>query len=128
VRCLTEQHWCSDKAQRIFPTRQLAHYQQRAEKNADLTVIDERDYLDCFGFPEPGAARLGDVWQHLIESRLAGDPGYAEWSSSLELILTRGCLARRVLAATGPEPDRDSLEQVYRQLADCLSTGRGFEP
>ncbi len=128
VRGLTEQHWCSEKAQRVFPTRQLAHYHAQAERDGDRTVISEREYLDCFGFPESGAAKLSDVWQHLNETLLARDPNYGEWLPWLTTIRERGCLARRIVEASGPMPDRGTLTAVYERLADCLRNGQSFRP
>jgi hypothetical protein len=41
--------------------------------------------------------------------------------------LTRGCLARRILGAAGPEPERGTLHEVYARLAYALATGTLFE-
>jgi hypothetical protein len=52
----------------------------------------------------------------------------SSWEASLQTILDHGTLARRILAATGPEPARETLREVYRRLCDCLLAGRAFLP
>jgi len=42
------------------------------------------------------------------------------------VILSEGCLARRIVGALGPDPSRARLERVYRELARCLDTGELF--
>jgi len=42
------------------------------------------------------------------------------------VILDEGPLARRIIQALGPEPGRDRLTAVYRELCDCLREGRMY--
>ncbi|MBK8097488.1 MAG: hypothetical protein IPK26_10290 [Planctomycetes bacterium] len=44
----------------------------------------------------------------------------------LAVILDRGPLARRMLAAVGERPDRAALAGLSAQLADCLVAGAVF--
>lgn len=46
----------------------------------------------------------------------------------LALILDQGCLAERILTATGTAPDRPTLHRTYAHLADCLHTNQPFSP
>ena len=61
----------------------------------------------------------GSVWKHLATELL---PAGSEWHASLEVILERGTLARRILKAFASSP----LDAVYRELCDCLTAGRMF--
>ncbi len=45
---------------------------------------------------------------------------------AVDMILERGPLSRRILAAVGPAPSRERMALVYRELADCLAAGRMF--
>jgi carboxylate-amine ligase len=127
VRCLVEEHWCASKAQRQWDERELAALLLDAVRDADHAVIDNRRFLAAFGYPERGRARARDLWQHLVEATLAREPNFAEWSEALGTILAEGCLARRIAAAAGPAPDRDTLRAVYSRLAECLAQGTVFE-
>jgi hypothetical protein len=41
-------------------------------------------------------------------------------------MLEQGPLARRILRAVGPECTKARLQEVYRELCDCLEAGRMF--
>lgn len=128
VRCLTEEAWCSTASQFEWDERALAVLFEAGIRDADDTVVDDARFLECFGYPERGRARLRDLWQHLIETVLASDPGYPTWETPLATIRARGCLARRIVEATGLRPTRDDLAAVYARLADCLAHGEAFVP
>jgi gamma-glutamyl:cysteine ligase YbdK (ATP-grasp superfamily) len=126
VRSLVEEHWCSSSNQREWHERELAALLLEAVRDGDAAVIENRRFLDCFGFPERGPARVRELWQHVVEAQLARDPGYAEWAPALENIFRHGCLARRLVAAVGPNPDHRALRAAYGRLADCLARGALF--
>ena len=127
VRSLVEEHYASSREQREWHEKALAAILLDGIRDADLAVVDDREFLRSFGYPERGRARVRDLWQHLIESFLSREPGYADWSPALETILEHGCLARRILRATEGETDRETLQAVYERLADCLARGEIFE-
>lgn len=99
-------------------------------RHADAAVIDNPLYLEAFGFSAPasGRATAGDLWRHLGQSLLlTGNEDDDHLFDPLRTILERGPLARRILRATGPSPDRGTLLKVYRSLCDCLAEGRMFD-
>ncbi|MSP74481.1 MAG: glutamate--cysteine ligase [Myxococcales bacterium] len=126
VRAMVEEAWCDTKAQRKWDERELAEIFLDAVRDADEAVTDNRRFLDAFGFQERGRARIGDVWQHLVESVVRDEPGYLEWEAPLALIRQEGCLARRIVRAVGDEVSRESLHRAYGRLAECLSGGTLF--
>ena len=92
----------------------------------------------AFGFPErPKSETVGDFLRALTPQALrnadrppgvrAADPVFAP---ALDLILSRGNLAERILraasapAAPAPEPAR--YAQIYARLCECLETGEPF--
>jgi len=101
----------------------LAEILRAAIRDGDRAVIDNHKFLRCFGYPEGRRARLAEVWQHIVETTRVRDSMDPPARSALDLILARGCLARRIAAAV----DRDSLRGAYTRLADCLSAGTPFE-
>lgn len=48
------------------------------------------------------------------------------WRGALQVILDRGPLARRILACLDVDADADPLDEVYRELCNCLAAGRMF--
>ena len=63
---------------------------------------------------------VGELWRVLAARLLTGSD---EAWAPLQVILDEGPLARRIIHALGPEPDRDRLAAVYRELCDCLQEG-----
>jgi hypothetical protein len=99
---------------------------QACARDADGAIIDDAGYLARLGYPGRRCSAR-ELWAELLEASLFREPGAARpWQQPLELILTRGTLARRVLDAVGPEVDAARLHAVYRQLCDCLATGELF--
>lgn len=110
-----------------FETGALAALLESVERHGDLTVVRDGEYLRGLGLGrEP--LRIGEVWQELVArdlDRAATDAG--AWRQHLGVIAEEGCLARRILRATGPEPSRERLAGVYRDLCDALRMGVAFE-
>ncbi len=108
--------------QRSFSAEELLPILLACVQSGDLAVIDQPRYLQALGVPHSTPLRANEVWRHLI-APLGGEPGFAEWQPALNVILEQGCLARRILRATGDAPSRARLEQVYRELGGCLDRG-----
>ena len=68
----------------------------------------------------------GEVWRALLDRFPPPDPE-GEWTGPLETILSRGPLARRLVAALGEEPVRAELAEVYGRLCTCLEENRAFD-
>jgi len=126
VRAMVEEAWCNTKSQRKWDERELAGVLHGAIRDADESVIESRAFLEAFGYPERGRARIRDLWQHLVETVVSEDPSYDEWDRPLRLILDEGCLARRIARAVGEGASRSRLQTVYAELAECLADGELF--
>jgi gamma-glutamyl:cysteine ligase YbdK (ATP-grasp superfamily) len=123
VRWQVEEAWRGSDAQRAWDHRALAEILCSAIRDGDRAVIDNHEFLRCFGYPEGRRARLAEVWQHLAEVTRVRDSMDLPVRSALDVIFARGCLARRIGAAV----ERDSVRGAYARLADCLSAGAPFE-
>jgi len=122
VQALAAERWQSLEAQQRWEVEPLAEIFRAAVRDGEAAVISNADYLAAFGFPG-GPATAGEMWIHLVETGVAsGGPA----RDALDVVLREGPLARRILRATGPSPDRAALERTYRRLAACLAEGRMF--
>jgi len=126
VRALTEGAWSSKETQQRWDERELEAMLLDGIRDADQAIVANRAFLDCFGFPDRGKARMRELWQHLFEQVLKDHPQRDEWQPVLDLYLAEGCLARRIASAVGPHVGRERLGQVYSRLAASLSDGRLF--
>ena len=127
IRATVEEAWSGLKSQQKWDERELAEILHGAIGEADESVIENRAFLEAFGYPERGRARMRDLWQHLVETIVANEPSYGDWKEPLQLILEQGCLARRIVREVGPDVTRDRLHEAYTQLADCLAAGELFQ-
>ena len=128
TRALYEERWSDGQAQRAVSTADLAAILARTVDDADAARIEHPGYLALFGL---AASRCSarEVWHALFDR--CGDDAIA-WNPDarrpLALLDTRGPLARRLVAALGPEPSREALRDAYRELADCLAANRSYDP
>jgi gamma-glutamyl:cysteine ligase YbdK (ATP-grasp superfamily) len=112
--------------QQAYPTQALAELLRACIRHADQAPVEDRSYLRLLGLPPEPCNALA-VWRQLITAGWAEAPEQeGAWGEALGVILEHGPLARRLLNAVGAECRRDRLEEVYRQLCDCLDAGRPF--
>ncbi len=127
VRALVEEAWSDLAEQQSMDQLPLVGTFLAAIREGESADITGRAYLERLGILA-SEARGGKLWGTLVE-QLANRYGLtAETGRVMEHILRHGTLARRLLRAAGPVPDRVNLEAVYRRLADCLAAGEMFEP
>jgi glutamate---cysteine ligase / carboxylate-amine ligase len=96
-------------------------------RTAEMTVIDNRDFLRLLGFPGH-RCEARELWQHLYEwvtPELAD--GYAGMHQALRTILKSGPLARRISKPLLKGYRRSRLHEIYRVLSVCLEQGQLFE-
>jgi glutamate---cysteine ligase / carboxylate-amine ligase len=117
-------------AQRQFSEHELVPLLTACTRDGDRAVLEHPKYLEALGYRAPqgdsGPPRAGDVWRHLVSQLEGSEPGFGEWKPALDVILSEGCLARRIVTALGPSPSRQRLEAIYRRLASCLDAGEMF--
>jgi glutamate---cysteine ligase / carboxylate-amine ligase len=102
----------------------LATLLRRCVEHGENAQIDAPEYLRILGIPAVKQS-AGTVWRKL--ARLAQD-GLRPHQGPLDVILSQGTLASRLLRSIGPSCDRDALTATYARLRDCLATGRMFDP
>jgi hypothetical protein len=113
-------------AQREVKTETLVELLGRCITEADQAEIDPY-YLQSLGLPGP--MTVSEAWKRLRARVERLDENLlAEHGVELDFLEQAGPLARRILRAAGPTPSRSRLREVYLHLADCLHSGRVFEP
>jgi gamma-glutamyl:cysteine ligase YbdK (ATP-grasp superfamily) len=120
IRGLAEERWTSLDEQQTWGVARLEHVLRGCTRDADEALIADRDYLGVFGF-DGDSATAGSLWRHIV-GRLP-DPG--PHRETLDFILDRGPLARRILRALDGEP-APGVGDVYAALCDCLEQGTVF--
>jgi gamma-glutamyl:cysteine ligase YbdK (ATP-grasp superfamily) len=107
-------------------TNRLAAILSACIRHGEEAVIDDDAYLNALGFPWR-RCQARELWQYLIETRLAHSADYAaHWREPLQIILDQGPVARRILKAIGDDHRPPHLAATYRLLCDCLQQDRMF--
>ena len=129
LRALTGERWSRVADQQACPTDPLAALLREAIRQGDEAQVTDAALLRLLGWQAKTHPSLRELWQHFAHDLWpAGSPEARQWRPLLDAFFRNGCLSRRILCATGPQPDRERLAVVYRQLCDCLAEGRMFEP
>lgn len=125
VQAQVEESWVSLEAQQAWDERELEEILLSTIADGDQALIENSRFLMAFGLGE-AKIRADDLWQHLLETQVERRPEYASAGPALRLIVEQGCLARRILRASGSAPSTERLREVYGRLADCLARGQSF--
>jgi len=120
--------WIDPLEQRRWKVEPLARLFHEVIRHGHRARIDDRDYLSLFGLRGRESLTALDFWNHLAGVCLPDfehDPG---WDAPLKVLLGQGCLAGRILSAANGDYRRERLEEVCRELCNCLDQGRMFLP
>jgi len=110
-------------------TGALAALLRATVREGEAAPVHPPALLDLLDVRAPPGSPAGTVWRELTEEIGVG-PGepLEEWREPLAVILEEGTLARRVLAALGPDPSRSRLREVWERIADALRGNHPFRP
>ncbi len=123
IRSLTRGRWINPHDMAMLRSDSLVDLLDQTIRDADDAIVSDHDLLRALGMPEK-PVRARDLWQKLAEELITPtDPAY----DCLRLIFKQGTLARRILHSVGSNPTPEVLQQVYRQLADCLENNNIFD-
>ena len=85
-------------------------------KDGETYTISNMEYLDLFEINE--VSTVQEIWKHLYAIvKLNIHESHYE---ALDIILTNGTLATRILDAVGDDYSEEHISAVYNQLAQCL--------
>ncbi len=124
LRALVKGRWVSSYLQRAWHEHDLQQVLEPVIREADEAVIADRNYPVMFGLLDQEGITAGKLWQHLFVE-LYGDLSEVT-RTHITHVLEHGCLARRILRRTGPEPDPAVLRSVYSELADHVAAASPF--
>jgi gamma-glutamyl:cysteine ligase YbdK (ATP-grasp superfamily) len=126
LKALVNERWAPMERLQRFGVEPLAAVMLQTIRDAEDAVVGDRDLLTAFGMSS-ASCRAGNLWKHLANA-VAPVPsdGGTELHRALDVILDKGCLARRILTALGAAPSRERIASTYAALCECLADGRLF--
>jgi len=105
-------------------TERLAALLEATTVEGEQAVLGVAGLAPVLGLPA-AARTAGDAWKALLDRFPPSDP-LGEWTQALDVILRRGPLARRLVAAVGDAPDRARMTSVFGELCACLERNGTF--
>jgi len=126
VRALVDEKLSRRRDQEALATDGLVRVLDACIRDAEGARVEDAALLACLGQDGRSAMEAGELWSSLIDRCLAGESGAGGWRPVLDVILGEGCLARRILRRLGPRDEPARIDDVYRELADCLAAGTLF--
>jgi glutamate---cysteine ligase / carboxylate-amine ligase len=126
VRALYFERWSTLWQQQAVATGTLQRVLLHTIRRAEDATVDDAQFLDVLGI-RARRVRVTEVWRRLFDGARDHDDGGEWWRPTIEFILERGSLARRILRAVDGEFARDRLREVYGRLCRCLDTAQMFE-
>ncbi|MEZ6016314.1 MAG: glutamate-cysteine ligase family protein [Planctomycetota bacterium] len=128
VRALAEERWVPIARLHELSTESLAWELQRVYRDGDQARVEHAGLLAALG--RSGPLTAGDLWRQLVaELRGAPQADRGDWEElgpTVDEVLRRGPLARRLITALGEAPDARRIHAVWLRLADCLARGELF--
>lgn len=102
----------------------LAKVLNQCIQKGQQAIIDDLDYLDCYGLDKAVSAK--DLLIHIFSKLKSAIPG--AFHHPLQIMLEEGNLSERIIKTLGNEPDVDKIKIIYRHLAGCLAENKMFLP
>jgi len=127
LQALVSERWVSLATIKDWHEDKLAKILLQVIENGQETIINDLDFIRCFGYDCTDNCTAGELWKHLVQETLLLDD-QPEIAYALNIILSRGNLSRRILEALGENPSEEQIRIVYAQLAVCLEKGGIFIP
>ena len=121
---LINERWTSTKDQMLWDENKLSGILLNNIAEAENAVINNRDYLETFGFNNYGKSTSNNLWEHIIEEVII-DPSDSE---ILKMILKHGTLSSRIIKAINNDYSNENIVKVYRKLSESLTNNQMFNP
>lgn len=124
LKLLVDKKLGSIQHQKKWPKQDLFDILNPIIKNAETFKVTNLEYLKLFNIEKDSTVQ--NIWKHLYD--LAKPNIHESHHDTLDVILTQGTLATRILKAVGSDYSEQNISKVYTQLAKCLQVNTMFEP
>ena len=125
LRHLVEETLSSSEVQRGIGTADLEETFLNTIAYAEDSIVRQPAYIEALGLSSSRPKTVGDILHSLLQRIQTTSP--APWQGTIEKILRRGCLSRRIRRGMGRHPTHATIARVYHELAACLREGRLYD-
>lgn len=123
VKGLVRERFLNHELQMGWRTEPLVNILDKCTEKGMDAIIDNAEYLQVFNITS-GKLSAREVWQHIIQQ--LNSANLVSRKPVLDIILTKGNLAQRIVKAMHDDYRHENLIRVYRQLAECLQKDTVF--
>lgn len=126
IKGLVNQKFIDFESQMKWKTEVLAQLLDKTSEKAGGAVIDNREFLQVFGFTGSTATAL-ELWRHITDRLMrAGNTAISTGRRELDVVLSQGSLSERIVRALGGDYSTENITATFRRLCDCLAQNRMF--
>ncbi|MEJ2031563.1 MAG: glutamate-cysteine ligase family protein [Deltaproteobacteria bacterium] len=126
LKALVAGKWSTLAEQQRWEAEPLAALLDRTIRRAEKTPIEELAYAALFSMEAEKGLTAGKLWQRIFEALKEEGTINPTFFPALDIILTRGSLASRIIGRLGAELTKPAVAEVYNELCSCLAEGRMF--
>ncbi|QEG38313.1 glutamate-cysteine ligase family protein [Roseimaritima ulvae] len=127
TRALCMGRWTDLETQQSVSTPALRRLLDKTTQHAEHAIIDDAKLLGQFGIRQTPMT-ASQLWSTLLPKLRHDNAVLDGLYPTLQVILREGTLATRIQRATGKNFSREQLAAVYRQLSECLTEWKPFQP
>ncbi|MCC9602180.1 glutamate-cysteine ligase family protein [Stieleria sp. JC731] len=127
LKSLVAEQWRSYEDQFNISTATLRQIFDQVVVCGGEAIIDSEAVLACFGIEET-SMKASDLWRHLLHHARQMDATVDQLYQPLEVITRQGNLSNRIMTSLQGDISEDAILQTYAQLANCLASGKSFQP
>ncbi|MFT4737574.1 MAG: carboxylate-amine ligase [Cyclobacteriaceae bacterium] len=100
---------------------------QKTIKFGRKSIIDQEAFLRMLGIYSKSAT-VGEIWEKLVMDVIHHYPSEMQpWKNVIDIILSEGSLAERILNITEEQYEKANLKLVYRELCANLAENKQFD-
>ena len=126
IKGLVREKFVDFESQTKWKTDVLAQLLDKTSEKAQGAVIDDREFLNVFGYPGRSASAV-ELWRHITERLIrSGNVAISTGRREIDVVLGEGTLSERIVRALGKDYSKENITAVYRRLCDCLAQNKMF--
>lgn len=123
IKALAFEQRSSFRQQSSFSEIELEKILLEMIRSGCSATVSDSNYLKVLGFTEISSIDALTIWKSLAREILPSDHFAHE---GLKTIFSYGTLAKRILSSSGPEPSRERLISLNKDLCDCLQDNKPY--
>jgi carboxylate-amine ligase len=127
LKALVDERWVTFEQQQKVGSEILSGILSETREAGRQAQIYTSEYPALFGMDDFSTA--GQLWQKIHDRLLEeGNHPVSEYAPELEIMMTEGPLAERIVKSVGRNGSKDEIAMVYHKLSWCLNQNKIFVP